>query len=61
MVEVLERNVGSKETRCENCDSKLRYMPSEVFIEQRNHDYLGDYDNVRVIKCPACGQRTAVN
>lgn len=60
MVEIIERNTGTKETQCKNCNSKLRYMPSEVFTEKRNWDYLGDYDNVRVIICPACGKTTAV-
>ena len=60
MVEVLERHSGSKSTNCQNCDSVLRYMPSEVVTEKRNWDYLGDYDVVRVINCPACGKTTAV-
>ena len=60
MVEILERRTGAKEVRCENCDSKLRYMPSEVFDEQRNFDYTGGFDIVSVITCPACGETTAV-
>lgn len=60
MVDVIERRNGSKTTNCGNCDSVLKYMPSEVFTEERNHDYLGDYDIVRVIRCPNCGKTTAV-
>jgi len=60
MVDIIELRTGSRTTNCKNCDSQLRYMPSEVFTEKRNYDYLGDYDIVNVISCPACGKTTLV-
>lgn len=60
MVDIIERRNGSKTVNCKNCDSTLRYMPSEVMVEEQNWDYLGGYDNVRVIPCPACGKTTTV-
>lgn len=61
MVTVVERRDGSRMTNCNNCDSTLRYMPSDVIQEKRNHDYLGDYDLVDVITCPVCSKTTVVN
>lgn len=60
MVTVIEQRNGSRQTNCRNCDSTLRYMPSEVTSEKRNWDYLGDYDLVDVITCPHCGKTTAI-
>lgn len=60
MVEVLNVGSGSMECKCENCASTLRFKPSEVNTEKRNWDYLGDYDLVRVIRCPNCGETTKV-
>lgn len=61
MVTVVEQRDGSRITNCNNCDSTLRYKPSDVVQEERNHDYLGDYDLVDVITCPVCGKTTVVN
>jgi len=60
MVDIIERRTGSATVNCQHCDSLLRYMPSEVVTEQRNFDYLGDYDRVRVIPCPVCSETTRV-
>ncbi len=60
MVDVIERRTGSRSTNCQNCDSVLGYMPSEVFTEKRNWDYIGGCDVVSVINCPACSKTTAV-
>ena len=60
MVTVIERRDGAKTTNCGNCDSTLRYMPSEIFTEKRNYDYTGSYDVVRVITCPACKLNTVI-
>lgn len=58
MVRVLEARSGTKTCICENCGSKLEYMPSEITSEKRNMDYLGDFDWVEVIPCPQCGEKT---
>lgn len=60
MVEVLHRGQGAKQTLCDNCESLLRYSRNEVFTQERNHDYLGDFDTVAVIRCPHCGQTTTL-
>lgn len=63
MVEVLQRGTGTRETDCENCGSRLRYMLSEITRETRNAvAYANDPgDSVRVIKCPECGETTDVD
>lgn len=41
-------------TTCEKCHSELEYHYAEVQEHKTNHDYLGDYDVVKGIKCPVC-------
>lgn len=45
---------------CGNCASVIEYTLSETREEKRNHDYLGDYDIVRVLNCPSCGKEIQV-
>lgn len=49
-----------KRVTCSNCASIVEYTMSETREEKRNHDYLGDYDIVRVLNCPSCGKEMQV-
>lgn len=60
MVYIVNQMSGTRECNCGNCGSALRYMPSETRRVEVNHDYLGDYDTVNQITCPACGQAVTV-
>lgn len=61
MVQVVERNSGAKETICSNCNSRLKFMPSEAFDIEVNRDFLGDSDTKKAINCPVCRENTVVD
>ncbi len=45
---------------CRSCAAIVEYTLSETREAKVNHDYLGDYDIVRVINCPGCGHQMQV-
>lgn len=42
------------------CGAILEYFENETRKAKVNHDYLGDYDIVKVITCPKCGEDVQV-
>jgi hypothetical protein len=39
---------------CHTCKSTLEFSYHDIEIYEINHDYLGDFDTVKGIKCPLC-------
>lgn len=48
-----------KEVICRNCGATLNYVPKDV-LESKVSDYTGDYDIVKFINCPPCGNKVYV-
>lgn len=61
MATIVGRDPGAvRRATCFSCAAIVEYSLTETREEKRNHDYLGDYDIVRVINCPGCGYEIQV-
>ncbi len=50
-----------KRCTCRNCAAVIEYVANDIIGTKKvNWDYLGDYDVVKYLKCPACSSDVQV-